>query len=171
MKKLFFLIGASGSGKTTSAKILENKKVPNLKIFYFDSVGVPSSEAMIKEYGSIDEWQRAKTIEWVKRIKNNYLATKNVILDAQTRPSFIEEACKKTGIILFETILFDCKDSTRKARLIARGHSELANDSMMNWARYLKKECVSRNCKIIDTSYLSVEQSVSELLGVIEKSQ
>ena len=163
---LYFLIGASGSGKTTAAKILERKKIENLKICYFDSIGVPSSQQMIKKHGSVDEWQRAKTIEWTKKIKDNYLKTRNVVLDGQTRPVFIDEACKKEKIDSYEIILFDCNDEIRNQRLIARGESQL-NDTMKNWARYLRKESISRGCQIIDTSDSLPEQTVSRLLNIL----
>ena len=164
---LYFLIGASGSGKTTAVKILERKKIPNLQICYFDSIGVPSSQQMIKKYGSVDEWQRAKTIEWIKKIKDNYLKTRNVVLDGQTRPVFIDEACKKEKIDYYEIILFDCNDEIRNQRLIARGEPQLANDTMKSWSRYLRKESISRRCHVIDTSDSSAEQSVSRLLNIL----
>lgn len=167
MGKLFFLIGASGSGKTTIAKILELKGLLNLQICYFDSIGIPSTQKMIEEYGSIDEWQRVKTIEWTKRLKDDYLEAKNVVLDAQARPIFIEEACRKSNVKSYEIILFDCKDEIRKQRLVTRGNPELANDTMISWSKYLRKECISKNYKIIDTSELSIEQSVSKLLTII----
>ena len=169
MNKLFFLIGASGAGKTTALKLLEKKGVPNLKFCYFDSIGVPSSKEMNKKYGSPEKWQRAKTIEWTQIIKKDYLSTKNTILDGQTRPIFIEEACKKGNVNLYEIILFDCNDDIRKKRLITRGHPKLANDSMMNWAKHLREESILRGCKIIDTSKLSINQSTSKLLAVIKK--
>ena len=169
MGRLFFLIGASGSGKTTAAKILENKRIPNLQVCYFDSIGVPSSQQMIKEHGSVDEWQLAKTIEWTKKIKDNYLQTNSVVLDGQTRPIFIEEACKKGKVDSYEIILFDCKDEIRNQRIIARGNPELANDTMTSWANYLRKECIERGLKVIDTSKISIEQSVSRLLAIIKR--
>ena len=170
MNKLFFLIGASGAGKTTALKFLEKKKLPNLEFCYFDSIGVPSAEEMAKKFGSPEEWQRAKTIEWAKKIKKDYLQRKNAILDGQTRPIFIEEACKKSNVELYEIILFDCDDNARKKRLIARGHPELANESMMNWAKHLREESALRGCKIIDTSELSLNQSVSKLFAFIKKA-
>src|SRR3989338_3719807 len=115
MNKLFFLIGASGSGKTTAIKELE-KEAQDIFVLHFDSIGVPSFETMIKEFGSIDEWQRVKTLEWTKRVAKEYLHQKNVILDSQTRPSFIEEACEKAGVTNFSVILFDCTDEERRNR-------------------------------------------------------
>ena len=167
MHKLIFLIGASGSGKTATARILESKKLLHLRICYFDSIGIPSNQEMIKEYGSLDGWQKAKTTEWVKTIKVNYLQMVDVILDGQTRPLFIEESCDAAKIKLYEIILFDCSDKIRNQRLIARGHVEIANETMINWANYLRRECISRGCKVIDTSDLTIEQSVSRLILAI----
>ena len=164
--KLFFLIGASGSGKTTIAKILESR-LKNFQICYFDSIGVPSNEKMIEEFGSIEKWQLKKTIEWTKRIRNDLLPAGNVILDVQTRPLFIEKSCKKAGIKEFEIILFDCSDEVRKQRLMDRGNPELANDRMMNWSRLLREESQAGNYKVLDTSDLSIEQSVSNFISLI----
>jgi len=60
--KLFFLIGASGAGKTTATKQLEKMNFPDLQFCYFDSIGVPSAQEMVIEYGGAEQWQRAKTI-------------------------------------------------------------------------------------------------------------
>lgn len=155
MNTLFFLIGASGGGKTTAAKALEANKIPTLSFYYFDSIGVPSFEEMVKEYGSTDEWQRIKTIEWAQKLKND-LSSTSVVLDAQTRPSFIEEACQKANIKNYAIILFDCSDAVRKDRLTRRNQPELANEQMMNWAAYLRKECAERNAVVIDTSTLPI---------------
>lgn len=170
MNKLFFLIGASGSGKTTIIKIIEKKKLDNLQICYFDSVGVPSTEEMIKNYGSAEEWQKVKTIEWTQKIKKNFLSAKTVVLDGQTRPSFIEKACKENNVINYEIILFDCSDDIRKSRLTARGHPELADDRMMNWAKHLREDCDLRRIKIIDTSNLPIDECASELIGIVGRN-
>lgn len=41
MKKLFFITGASGVGKTTTIKNIQ-KDNKDIAFFYFDSLGVPS---------------------------------------------------------------------------------------------------------------------------------
>ena len=117
LKKIFFLIGASGSGKTTAAKELERRGLANFKILYFDSIGVPSIEEMEAKYGGPEEWQKVKTIEWVRVIKRDFLFDTHVLFDGQTRPSFIENVCHKNGIKKFEILLFDCSDEERKRRL------------------------------------------------------
>jgi adenylate kinase family enzyme len=162
MNKIYFLIGASGAGKTTALKELEKRNPPGFRFFYFDSIGVPSFEDMDKEYGSGEEWQRVKTIEWAKSLKNETGEGK-MVLDGQTRPAFIEEGCKEAGITDYSIILFDCSDDVRRERLIGRGHPELASDAMMHWAGYLRENCKAEKCTIIDNSSLSPMDTVSVL--------
>src|SRR3990167_1982709 len=95
--KIYFIIGASGSGKTTTLKQFEKVLPKHCILIHFDSIGVPPFEEMEKEYGSIEEWQRIKTIDWVKKISEENLSSSNVIFDAQIRPSFIKEACDLYG--------------------------------------------------------------------------
>lgn len=168
MKKLFFVIGASGAGKTTAVKHIEADK--NLKGFvfcYFDSIGVPPEKEMIEKYGSGEGWQKASTERWIKKAKEEYLEKSNVILDAQTRPSFIEEACKKNGITNYEVILLDCTDDERTSRLIKRNHRELANEQMMNWAKYLRTESKKLGYRIIDNTDLTEAESKNQLIALL----
>lgn len=166
-KKIFFLIGASGSGKTTATRELERRGLANFKILYFDSIGVPSIEEMEAKYGGPEEWQKVKTIEWVRVIKRDFLPNTHVLFDGQTRPSFIEKACHKNGIKEFEVILFDCSDEERRQRLIARGQANLADENMMNWAKYLRKECQDRGYLIFDNTPMQIEETASWLLAYL----
>jgi dephospho-CoA kinase len=162
MKKIFFIIGASGSGKTTVIKALEKTSPPDFKIFYFDSIGVPSLEEMNAKYNSPEEWQRIKTFEWVKKIKELFVSEINVILDGQIRPEFIEKACVESKSA-YETVLFDCTDKVRANRLIARGHPEMANEQMMNWAKYLRQESQKRSYQIIDNTDQTCDETLCQL--------
>ncbi|MBA3239478.1 MAG: hypothetical protein H0T62_14205 [Parachlamydiaceae bacterium] len=85
-------------------------------------------------------------------------------MDGQTRPLFIEEACIENEITAYAVILIDCSDKERTKRLVARGHSDLANAQMMNWARYLKQESQKRDYPIIDNTHLTVEETLKELV-------
>jgi dephospho-CoA kinase len=167
LKKLFFLIGASGSGKTTATKELEKKGLESFAILYFDSIGVPSIEEMEAKYGTPEEWQKVKTIEWVQIIQRDFLPTTHVLFDGQIRPSFIENACYENRIGEFEVLLLDCSDEERKRRLIARGHTSLADENMMNWAKYLRKECRDRGYPIIDNTHMRIEETTSQLLAYL----
>lgn len=168
MNQIFFLIGASGAGKTTVAAELE-KHGTNIQVCYFDSIGVPTLEEMERDYGGGEEWQRIKTIEWVRDIKDRYLSEKDVVLDAQTRPSFIQEGCKEAGIESYKIILFDCSDEVRKERLTDRGQPELATEHMMNWGKFLRQECQNERCLVVDTSSLTIDESVRILRKAIGK--
>lgn len=168
MKKLFFLIGSSGSGKTTATRAIEAMGLADFQVCYSDSVKVPSTEEMIREHGSQEEWQKQNTIQWVSRIKKEFLPTVDVLFDIQSRPSFIDEACTKNGIDFYEIILFDCSDEERKRRLIIkRKQPELANDQMMSWAAYLRQQCSGKNHTILDNTNLEPQQTLKKLLEIM----
>jgi hypothetical protein len=59
---LVILTGASGSGKTTIAERLEQQHPELVRVFRFDSIGVPSPEERIAGWGSGGGWQRAMRI-------------------------------------------------------------------------------------------------------------
>jgi hypothetical protein len=129
MHRLYFVIGASGVGKTAATKALEKRR-HDIIFRHLDPVDALSVEQSVKKGVSGEEWQRQTTIEWVKRIKAESLDHAPVILDGQTRQSFIEEACRLEALSDYRIILFHCEDAVREARVIARGHPELANDEM-----------------------------------------
>lgn len=157
--KIYFVIGASGSGKTTILKCFESAIPSSCTLLHFDSIGVPPFEEMEKEYGSIEEWQRIKTLEWVKKIAEEKLSSSNIVFDAQIRPSFIKKACDLYEVD-YEVVLFDCADTVRKKRLISRGHPELADKNMMNWSAFLRKDCQKHHHKVINNSHISIKQTL-----------
>ncbi len=168
MKKIFFVIGASGSGKTTVLKALDRARLSEFKIVYFDSIGVPSLDEMNAKYNGPEEWQRIKTIDWVKTIKETLISDNHVILDGQTRPTFIQEACIKNEITNYKIILFDCSDKERTRRLVDRKQPELANENMMNWAKYLREQSQTEGFKIINNTNLTVEETIFELVDFMK---
>jgi dephospho-CoA kinase len=165
--RIFFLIGSSGSGKTTAARGVEKMQLPNLAVRYSDSLPVPSVEEMVREYGSQEEWQRANTVLWVGKIKAEVPEESDVILDMQTRPLFIKEACTMNSISTYQVILFDCSDEERKKRLVERGQPELATFDMMNWAKYLKERSLEKGYPIIDNTFLAPAESLGKLMELI----
>lgn len=164
MNKIYFVIGASGAGKTTTIKNIEKENPDDFEYYYFDSIGVPSNEEMIEKFGSGDNWQKINTNFWVQKMKES---KKPAILDAQTRPSSIEEACNANNVTSYTVILLDCSNEVRKQRLIERGHLRLVNEQMMNWAKYLRDESLQRGYKIIDNTNLTQEESKEILLNLL----
>jgi dephospho-CoA kinase len=164
MHTLNFVIGASGSGKTAAVRELE--RTGRVNVFHFDSIGVPAEQEMIERWGSGEGWQRAMTIEWVRRIRPE-LARAPAVLDGQTRPSFIAEACDLNGVTCCRILLIICSDDVRRARLLSRGQPEFANAQMMEWARYLVAETTRVGGTIINNDDLSIEETASMLAGIV----
>jgi hypothetical protein len=133
-----------------------------IEVLFFDSIGVPSTEAMITEYGSVEGWQRAKTSEWLQRLVPLSSSGRRVILEGQMRLSFLSEGASAAGLPSYMPILIDCDDATRVRRLIVdRQQPELASDDMMKWAAYLRAEALHVECDVLDTSMMSIEEAVS----------
>ena len=163
MKTLIFVIGASGAGKTAALEAFERERPEGVVFCYFDRIGVPSPEEMTRDFGSGEEWQRHVTIAWTRQIKREHLDNNIVFLDGQTRPLFIEEACRGEDVQDYKIILFDCRDDIREARLRQRGQPEPANAKMRNWANYLRDEVRRRAAAIVDTTHLTIPEAVERL--------
>ncbi|MBX5195730.1 AAA family ATPase [Rhizobium sp. NZLR10] len=165
------LIGASGSGKTTIARAIAEQSLDTVEVLFFDAIGVPSAEEMIREYGSGEGWQFAKTVEWMKKMAEIATAGRRVVFEGQTRLSFLVEGSAAAAWYDYIPILVDCDDATRAARLtFDRRQPELANPEMMNWANYLRLEARARGCEILDTSVLSVEEAASYVLSLTDST-
>jgi len=139
--RLVILIGASGSGKTTIARAIEHRYPDEVEVLYFDRIGVPPVEEMIAEYGSGEAWQRAKTLDWMAKLAQFAKPGRRLLFEGQTRLSFLEEGAAAAGDLAYFPILVDCGDEMRSKRLaFERKQHELADERMMNWARYLRRE-------------------------------
>jgi dephospho-CoA kinase len=170
MHTMYFVIGASGSGKTSAVRALESASQLRLKTFFFDSIGVPSEQERIEGWGSGNGWQRAMTIEWVNRMRRE-LAHSNVMLDGQARPAFIAEACEMNDVEFYKLILIHCSEDVRRARLSQRGQPELANDQMMEWARYLVRETTKSGGEIINNDDLSIAGTAAALAAIVDEHE
>jgi len=162
---LVVLIGASGSGKTTIARAIAALPCAMANVFHFDSIGVPPEEDMIRRHGSGEAWQRAMTVEWMLRLAAKSAAAERILLEGQTRFSFLREGALAAGDLAYVPVLIDCDDATRSARLTdQRQQPELASVEMMNWARFLREQARVGGYPMLDTSALSVSESVQRVL-------
>jgi hypothetical protein len=163
------LIGASGAGKTTIARAIA-ARTGAVSVFFFDSIGVPSVEEMIRQYGSGEAWQRAKTLEWMRRLGDEARAAPRLLFEGQTRFSFLAEGAAAAGGLAYTPVLVDCDDAARTKRLdLERKQPELANADMMNWARHLRQEARASNHPILDTSTQSLADCVDWVMQRLDR--
>jgi dephospho-CoA kinase len=167
--RLVVLTGASGAGKTTIAQAFAQTYPAIAEVHYFDRIGVPSLDEMTVQFGSPEEWQRLKTIEWMRKLAVRMQAHQNILFDGQTRSAFIRQGQKEAEIDDVRIILVDCDDATRIHRLTHdRNQPELANERMMNWARLLRNDAEREGEMVLDTSRLSVSDAVDKLRGYFD---
>lgn len=173
--KIFFVTGASGVGKTSLISELEDKYGDNKRWSFleFDSIGVPTSEEMIKEYGSVEKWQKEKTYEWIDRIVSEY--NKDIIiLEGQVNPQFIKDGFERNNFSNYEIILIDCGEEVMRERLKKRRQSELFTDDMKNWLNYLREQAKKLDVIIINTSKKDKNEtllSFEKEIGLNKKSE
>jgi uridine kinase len=138
---LIFITGASGAGKTTVLKAIEARLgYDDISINYFDGVGVPSTEEMVKDYGSGEKWQEMTTNNWVEKL-SKITNKKLIFLEGQFNPDFVIKPLKRLNMENHLIICLHADKDLREYRLInLRNQSELANPDMNNWAEFLKKK-------------------------------
>ena len=164
---IYFITGASGAGKTTLVKQLESKyKNKPWTFHHFDHIGVPSVEVMIRDFGSPQGWQEAKTYEWIDRLLKNKQSTK-IFLEGQVNLEFIRKGFARNNFCGYHIILIDCNEEEMEKRLVDdRKQPELFTADMKNWLQFLRRQAEELNAISIDSSKLSK----SELLTMFEKA-
>ena len=156
--------GASGAGKTATVRALAQRGLAGVACFEFDSIAVPTADAMEREYGSGEAWQAAMTHQWLQRLWDAADGPRVSVLDAQTRPSFVLAGAEAAGMPAVHMVLFECSPAIRSARLQgARQQPELDTDRMSAWAEYLRAEAVRHGLPIIDTSDLTITEALARL--------
>jgi len=156
VKRLVFLVGASGVGKTTVARLLGGRPHWSGRISSIDDCEVPAAPATVN-LDSDEARQGWATDHFVAEA----LATNEpiLLLDAQTRPSLINAALSEAPSVESVIILLDCSIEVRAHRLVElRQSPELANPKMDCWAAYLCGQAHALGLPIIDTSWLSIAE-------------
>jgi dephospho-CoA kinase len=169
MNKLFTLItGASGSGKTTILKALEQALPRDLvSVHRFDHRGVPSVEEMVTNYGSAEKWQEATTHAWIKKLAK-MTDQKLIFLEGSFNPTFAVASLQTWGIKNYVIICLHADRKVREARLIQhRKQSELATQEMENFAQVLKTKTLDLGGVVIDSSIQDIPSLVREILEII----
>jgi len=160
--KIYFFTGASGAGKTAFLEAMTKEYDSNKAAFlHFDSIGVPSDQEMIKQYGSGTAWQKAMTFAWVKKMLTEYSDKKLIFFEGQTNLLFIKESCAKYNLANYKIIFLHCENKVRHLRLTEmRNQPELINNEMDNWANYLMNHAIEQNALVLDTTNKTMPELV-----------
>jgi broad-specificity NMP kinase len=162
--------GASGAGKTAAVRALATRALPGVGCFHFDSIGVPSQEVMLRNFGGGEAWQAWATNQWLDRLERLEPTVPVAVLDGQTRPSFVlTHAAERTprnrqlGIVLL-----DCERSVREERLrTERQQPDLVTEQMQTWAAYLRGQADALNLAIVDTTASSIAEVADRLQEIV----
>jgi uridine kinase len=165
-----FIVGASGSGKTTITKATQSLYSNEETSFnYFDDMGIPSHEEMVVQCGTSEKWQVWATRSWIDKliqIENKKL----IILEGSFYPEFAVSYMQELGIINYWVICIDVPRKERDERLIKfRKQPELAHNDMENYAQALKQQTLNLGYTVLDTSDQQPEESAKQLWQTIQQ--
>jgi len=169
-KFIIFITGASGVGKTSLLNNLKEKYSYKKawEFLKFDSIGVPSNEEMIQEYGSGENWQREKTFEWIQKMVCGFPDKKLIILDGQVNLQFIKAGFERQNFSNYRIILIDCTQEIMIQRLIEeRQQPWLASQDMKNWLDFLRNQAEQFHEPIINTSQISPDEVVAQFEQIL----
>ncbi|MDF1761427.1 MAG: GNAT family N-acetyltransferase [Coxiellaceae bacterium] len=127
---IYFIIGASGSGKSACLVELQ-KRLPEYKMHDFDDIGVPDDADR--------QWRQKSTEKWIAKLAP-HSQTENTILLGQMVPGEILASPSAAQLNKFKIILLDCSDQQRVQRLKLRGDKFITQD-VLNWASWLRMHC------------------------------
>lgn len=127
---IYFVIGASGSGKTACLPYLK-QLLRNFTIFDFDDIGVPEN--------ADSKWRQEATEEWIHRLTPNHQSP-CCLLGQMVPGEILASPSAKDNDNIF-IILLDCADATRIERLRKRKDCEV-NQNTLNWAAWLRMHCI-----------------------------
>src|SRR5947207_15555597 len=85
---LLFVIGASGAGKTAAVQALDARALPGVQCHHLNSIDVPPTEIMERDFGTGARWQAEATAHWPERPPAHRDAAHLAVLDGATRPTF-----------------------------------------------------------------------------------
>lgn len=166
---ILILNGASGAGKTTLVRALDEMRLPGVGCFHFDSIGVPSPEEMVRGWGGGEQWQAAMAEEWIARLLRNNDGVRVAVLDGQLRPSVLRAQLERLAAPRWRIALADCGHDERNARLHGpRAQPDLATHQMDCWAAYLRGQADALGCPVIDTARPMAE-CVADLAALVEE--
>lgn len=161
-KQIYFITGASGTGKTSLIDALKKKYADkNWEFLHFDSIGVPSVEVMNQRYGSPSAWQEAMTYQWIERLIHD--DHECIFFEGQVNLKFIQNGFSKHNFTDYKIILLDCSAEVMTYRLTHhREQAELLTQDMYNWLAFLRNQASELGEIVVDTTGMASEDVLTE---------
>ncbi len=169
-KLILLITGTSGCGKTTVAHALKNGlPEPSTSIHFFDDIGIPKFEEMMEKHGNPLQWQEWATHTWIDKLSQ--IAHKQlIILEGSFYPEFAVNKLESLGIENYLIVCLYVDKWIREQRLINERHQpELASQEMENYAQALTMQTEKLGGVVIDASYKTVAEVVTEIRTIIKK--
>lgn len=126
MNKLYFIGGASGSGKTAVMPHLKELLGDGIAVYDFDDIGVPE--------GADKKWRGESTEKWLQKLLSD---DKDACLLGQIVLGEILSCPSAKQIDKINFCLLDVSDFERIGRLKKR-NTYGADQNMLNWAAWLR---------------------------------
>ncbi|STX50951.1 Uncharacterised protein [Legionella busanensis] len=126
MTQLYFIGGASGSGKTAVMPYLKEILRDNIAVYDFDDIGVPEN--------ADKKWRQESTERWIKKLLNE---GKDACLLGQIVLGEILSSPSARQIDKINFCLLDVSDFERIQRLKKR-NTYGADQNMLNWSAWLR---------------------------------
>lgn len=177
MKKIYFISGVCGVGKTATLKHLQGMLDKNLyDVRDLDERGVPDG-------GGI-EWLKNETRYWLDIAKENSEHGKSTIVCGFANPELFEQIYKKDTDIPAKIILLNASGETIRARLAGRHNTsesvkeiERASgisldkfiENNINFSAGFKKIFEKRKLPIVETDNLTPEEVSKSVIKIIEE--
>lgn len=161
MVTTYFITGAEGVGKSSLIPLLK-KELKNIDIHDFDEIGVPENPPL--------QWRLDTTIYWIKVALKNQIKGISTCIVGLCFPNEIEKYGEHKKLDCLSYCLLDLSDEEREKRLHKRNTPEMAS---YNTIKELRKEFekTKHGKKIIDASYLSVEETAKKVIEWINKKE
>ena len=124
---IYFIIGASASGKTASISYLKDL-LPKFSIYDFDEIGVPEN--------ADKKWRHQATEDWLRKCIDEKQIYPNVCLCGQMVLGEILACPSAKDIKNVNIIFLDCNDEVRLERLEKR--NMIFDQDQKNWISWLR---------------------------------
>lgn len=138
-----------------------------ISVYYFDDIGVPTNERMIKEHGSTEKWQEWVTHRWIERMYSTE-DKKLIFLEGSFYPEFAIGKMQELGIRNYLIICLSAERSARDKRLIeGRKQPELATMGIVveHYDQAIRTQTLKAGGAVVDSSNKEVSEILEETLS------